>query len=123
VIFRLIITLLLPFIAVNREIGLVIHYTFVDRFCREKNLRQELHPSFDDRILTCCGFRCGFFVFAVDSHLCQILFDSVVMNLDLPPQFTRYDPLFVSSRTLDDERAHFFPEPIFSTLSQAFQTF
>jgi hypothetical protein len=42
-IFRLIITLLLPLIAVNREIGLVIHHTFVDRFCREKVLRQELN--------------------------------------------------------------------------------
>jgi hypothetical protein len=40
VIFRFIITLLLPLIAVNREIGLVIRHTFVDRLCREKVLRQ-----------------------------------------------------------------------------------
>jgi hypothetical protein len=72
-------------IAVKHEIGLVIHHTFVDRFCREKALRQELQPSFDGGLLTCCGFSCGFFGFAVDFHLCQILFDSVVMNLDLPP--------------------------------------
>jgi hypothetical protein len=87
VIFTLIITLLFPLIAINREIGLVIHQTFVDRFCREKVLRQELQPSFDDGLLTYCGLRCGFFGFAVDFHLCQIFFDSVVLNLDLSPLF------------------------------------
>jgi hypothetical protein len=52
---------LLPLIAVNREIG-------------------AFQPSFDDGLLTCCGFRCGFFGFAVDSHLCEVLFGSPVMN-------------------------------------------
>jgi hypothetical protein len=101
-IFRLIITLLLPLIAVTRKIGLVIHHTFVDRFCREQVLLQELQPSFDNGLLTCCGLRCGFLGFAVNSHLCQILFDSVVMNLDLQPlihdTILRCDLLFVSSR-------------------------
>jgi hypothetical protein len=71
--------LLVPLIAFNREIGLFIYYTFVNRFYREKVLRQELHVAFfDDGLFTYCGFG-----FAVDSNLCQILFDSVVMNLDL----------------------------------------
>jgi hypothetical protein len=61
VIFSLIITFLLPLIAVNREIGFVIHHTFVDRLCREKVLRQEPQSSFDNGLWTCCGFRCGFF--------------------------------------------------------------
>jgi hypothetical protein len=73
-------------------------------------LRQKLQPSFDEGLLTCCGFRCGIFGFAVDSHLCQIPFNTVVMNLDFPPKFT--------IRTLDDKKAHFFPKPIFlSTFS------
>jgi hypothetical protein len=55
-----ILILLLPLIAVNHEIELIIHHTFVDRFCREKVLRQELQPSFDDGLLTCCGFGADF---------------------------------------------------------------
>jgi hypothetical protein len=84
VIFRLIIPLLLPIIAVKSEIGLVINHTFVDRLCMHAE-KEFCVRSFDDGLLTCCGFRCGFFGFAVDSHFCQILFASVVMNLDLPP--------------------------------------
>jgi hypothetical protein len=76
---------LLPLITVNREIGLVIHHPFVDRFSRENVLSQELQPNFDDGLLTCCGLKCNFFGFAVDSYFCQKLFVSVVMNLDLPP--------------------------------------
>jgi hypothetical protein len=60
-------------------------------------------------------------IFAVDSHHFQILFASVVMNSDLlPPQFTirfcaaiRCFCFFKAARILDDEGAHFFPEPIF----------
>jgi hypothetical protein len=84
-IFRLIITLLLPLIAVNREIGLVIHHTFVDRYYRENRILQELQPSFDDGLLTCCGFKYGFFGFAVDSNLCQILFGSAGGDWDQRP--------------------------------------
>jgi hypothetical protein len=46
----------------------------LDRFYREK--------------LTCCGFWCTYFGCEVDSHLFQIIFDSVVMDLDLSSQFT-----------------------------------
>jgi hypothetical protein len=102
------ITLLLPLITVNRERGLVIHHTFVDRFCREKNLRQEFQPSFEDGLLTCCDFRCGFFY----SHLCHILFDSVMMHAVFSRQHKFYtmkghifsqnqffSPLFLYSKT------------------------
>jgi hypothetical protein len=63
-----------PITAVNREIGLIIHHTSVERFCREKVLRKKLQPNFDDGLWTWCVlgvFR--FFGFAVGSHLCQIL--------------------------------------------------
>jgi hypothetical protein len=56
------------------------------KFYREKFLRQELQASFDDGLLTCCGFRCGCFGFAVDFHLCLILFDSDTMNLEQKPK-------------------------------------
>jgi hypothetical protein len=112
---------------VNFEIGLVIHHTYVDRFCREKILHQELQPNFDDGLLTCCGFKCRCFGFAVNYHLCQILFDSVVMNLDLPPQFTislcaATHCLFLHALKKQTAAArtsaHFFAEPIFlSTFS------
>jgi hypothetical protein len=52
----------LQLIAVNREIHHTLNVDFVDRFCREKVLHQKLKPSFDDGLLTCCGFRCGFFL-------------------------------------------------------------
>jgi hypothetical protein len=58
---------------------------------------------------------CGFFGFALDSHFCQIFFDSVVMNLDLALQPAVY--FFKAARALDVERAHFCPEPIFDILS------
>jgi hypothetical protein len=66
--------------------------------------------SFDYGLLTCCGFSCGFFGFAVESHLCQILFDSVEMNLDLPPQFTLR--FCAANRCLFLQGS--FPEPISS---------
>jgi hypothetical protein len=101
-IFRLIITLLCHSLP-STVIGLVIHHTFVDRFCREKVLRQELQPSFDDGLLTCCGLKCGFFGFAVTSYLCQILFDNVVCDelassTPIHDTILHCDPLFVSSR-------------------------
>jgi hypothetical protein len=40
--FKAIKALLLPLIAFNREKGLIIHHTFVDRFYREKVLRSTL---------------------------------------------------------------------------------
>jgi hypothetical protein len=69
------VALLLPLIAFNREIGLVIHHTFENRFWWWT-------------IVDVLCFRCGVFGFAVNSHLCQIFFDSFMMKLDLPPQFT-----------------------------------
>jgi hypothetical protein len=69
--------------AFNREIELVIHHPFLERFYREIVLRHELRTTFDD-----------------GSHLYQILFDSFVMNLDFLPHDTILlcDPLFISSR-------------------------
>jgi hypothetical protein len=58
---------------------------------------------------------CEIFGFAVDSYYCQILFDRVVMNFYLSPQFT-IQPVacfFKAARALDDEMAHFWLEPIF----------
>jgi hypothetical protein len=49
VIFRLIITLLLPLIAFNREMEQVIHHhSFVDRFYREKFCIRSFNLNFDD---------------------------------------------------------------------------
>jgi hypothetical protein len=63
-----------------------------------------------------------FWLFGRFSSFCQILFDSVVMNLNLLPQFTiRFWPavcFLKAAQNLDDERAHFRLEPIFlSTFS------
>jgi hypothetical protein len=85
--------LLLGDLQTHNNFTITTHYLqtwnrFVDRFNREKVFCQELQPSFDYGLFSWCGFRCGFFGFAVDSHLCQMLFDSVVMNLDLPLRFT-----------------------------------
>jgi hypothetical protein len=60
-------------VAYNHGIGSLSHHTFVDRLYRKKYLRRELQPSCDDGLLTCRGFRCGFFCFAVDLHLFHIL--------------------------------------------------
>jgi hypothetical protein len=52
-------------IAFKRKKGLVIHHSFVNRFCREKVLRKKLYPNFDDGLLTCGGFSFVVLVIAV----------------------------------------------------------
>jgi hypothetical protein len=92
VIGKLMLTLGLSLTAVNREMG-----------------RQHLQSSLDDRFLTCSGLRYGFFGFAVNSPLCQILFNIICHEFGSPAPthdtILHCDPLFVSlrqSRTLDD---------------------
>jgi hypothetical protein len=106
-IFRLIITLLLAFIAFNREKG------------ASRSLRKELQPSFKDGLWACCGFRCRFlafwWTFIFLKYFLPVLWRTWIFrpnsryNYALRP----FACFFKVAQALDDERAHFWPTPIF----------
>jgi hypothetical protein len=54
--------------------------------------------SFDDGLLTYCGFKCRIFGFVVKSHLRQILFDALWSLASIHDTILRCDLLFISSK-------------------------
>jgi hypothetical protein len=99
----------------------VKYHTFHDGFLRQE-LQPRLQPSFDDG-LTCCGFRCGFFGFEVDFHLCQILFE-LGSSAPIHDTILRCESLSVSSRQHKLWTSTFFSgNQFFSPLFRASQAF
>jgi hypothetical protein len=83
---------------------------------KEKVLRQKLQPNYDDLLLTCCGFRCWFFHFAMDSHTFWQCWNELGSSTPIYDTILRCDPLFVSSRQLElwTMKGTFLPETNFS---------
>jgi hypothetical protein len=113
VIFRLLITMLLPLTAFNRAIYIC------GSILQRKVLRQELQPRFDDGLLTFFGFRwTPLFV----KYFLRVLWWTWIFRPNSRYDFAlqTYVCFFKRALVMEDERAHFWPQPIFLSIFSCF---